>query len=36
MAHPAPGDFKDVILFLATAGVVVPLFRRWRMIKDLV
>lgn len=31
MAHPAPGDFKDVILFLATAGVVVPLFRRWRI-----
>lgn len=31
MAHPAPEQFKDVILFLATAGVVVPLFRRWRI-----
>jgi CPA2 family monovalent cation:H+ antiporter-2 len=31
MAHPAPGDFKDVVLFLATAGIVVPLFRRWRI-----
>lgn len=31
MAQPAPGDFKDVILFLATAGVVVPLFRRLRI-----
>lgn len=31
MAHPAPGDFKDVILFLATAGIVAPLFRRWRI-----
>ena len=31
MANPAPGEFKDVILFLATAGVVVPLFRRWRI-----
>ena len=31
MAHPAPGDFKDVILFLATAGIVVPLVRRWRI-----
>ena len=31
MASPAPGEFKDVILFLATAGVVVPLFRRWRI-----
>jgi monovalent cation:H+ antiporter-2, CPA2 family len=27
----APGDYKDVVLFLATAGVVVPLFRRWRL-----
>ena len=25
------GDYKDVILFLATAGVVVPLFRRWKI-----
>ena len=31
MANPAPGDFKDVVLFLATAGIVVPLFRRWRI-----
>ncbi|WP_397397056.1 cation:proton antiporter [Phenylobacterium sp.] len=31
MAYPAPGDFKDVVLFLATAGIVVPLFRRWRI-----
>lgn len=26
-----PGAYKDVVLFLATAGVVVPLFRRWRV-----
>lgn len=25
------GAYKDVVLFLATAGVVVPLFRRWRI-----
>src|SRR4030095_2378350 len=25
------GDYKDVVLFLATAGVVVPLFRRWKI-----
>ncbi|MFO0541668.1 MAG: cation:proton antiporter, partial [Phenylobacterium sp.] len=31
MAHPAPGDYKDVILFLATAGIIVPLFRRWKI-----
>jgi CPA2 family monovalent cation:H+ antiporter-2 len=30
-AHPEPGTYKDVVLFLATAGVVVPLFRRWRI-----
>jgi CPA2 family monovalent cation:H+ antiporter-2 len=30
-SHVAPGSYKDVVLFLATAGVVVPLFRRWRM-----
>lgn len=29
--HGEPGAYKDVILFLATAGIVVPLFRRWRM-----
>jgi CPA2 family monovalent cation:H+ antiporter-2 len=26
-----PGAYKDVVLFLATAGVVVPLFRRWKI-----
>lgn len=31
MAVPAPSEYKDVILFLATAGIVVPLFRRWRL-----
>ena len=30
-AHVQPGAYKDVVLFLATAGVVVPLFRRWRI-----
>lgn len=25
------GAYKDVVLFLVTAGVVVPLFRRWRI-----
>jgi monovalent cation:H+ antiporter-2, CPA2 family len=29
--HVQPGAYKDVVLFLATAGVVVPLFRRWRL-----
>src|SRR3954470_11691119 len=29
--HVEPGAYKDVVLFLATAGVVVPLFRRWRI-----
>ncbi|MDZ4374693.1 MAG: cation:proton antiporter, partial [Phenylobacterium sp.] len=29
--HVQPGDYKDVVLFLATAGVVVPLFRQWRI-----
>jgi CPA2 family monovalent cation:H+ antiporter-2 len=28
--HVEPGAYKDVVLFLATAGVVVPLFRRWK------
>ncbi|MGE5565719.1 MAG: cation:proton antiporter [Parcubacteria group bacterium] len=27
----SPGQYKDVVLFLATAGIVVPLFRRWRL-----
>src|ERR1700732_3543825 len=30
-AHVQPGDYKDGVLFLATAGVVVPLFRRWKI-----
>jgi CPA2 family monovalent cation:H+ antiporter-2 len=25
------GDYTDVVLFLATAGVVVPIFRRWKL-----
>jgi CPA2 family monovalent cation:H+ antiporter-2 len=29
--HLEPGAYKDLVLFLATAGVVVPLFRRWRI-----
>jgi len=29
--HQIPGGYKDVILFLATAGIIVPLFRRWRI-----
>ena len=29
--HVQPGEYKDVVLFLATAGVVVPLFRRWKL-----
>lgn len=27
----SPGSYKDLVLFLATAGVVVPIFRRWRI-----
>jgi monovalent cation:H+ antiporter-2, CPA2 family len=30
-SHVSPGEYKDVVLFLATAGVIVPLFRRWRI-----
>ncbi|MFC3078681.1 cation:proton antiporter [Phenylobacterium terrae] len=30
-AHNGPGAYKDLVLFLATAAVVVPLFRRWRV-----
>ncbi len=30
-AQAAAGGYKDVVLFLATAGVVVPLFRRWKI-----
>ncbi|WP_304164350.1 cation:proton antiporter [Phenylobacterium aquaticum] len=29
--HVSPGSYKDIVLFLATAGVVVPLFRRWKI-----
>jgi monovalent cation:H+ antiporter-2, CPA2 family len=29
--HVEPGAYKDLVLFLATAAVVVPLFRRWRI-----
>src|SRR3954470_15277645 len=29
--HVEPGAYKDVVLFLATAGIVAPLFRRWRI-----
>jgi CPA2 family monovalent cation:H+ antiporter-2 len=29
--QPEPGQYKDVVLFLATAGIVVPLFRRWKI-----
>ena len=29
--HISPGNYKDVVLFLATAGIVVPLFRRWKL-----
>ncbi|OYX29880.1 MAG: potassium transporter TrkA [Caulobacterales bacterium 32-69-10] len=32
MAHAAsPGDFKDMVLFLATAGIVVPIFQRLKI-----
>ena len=27
----SPSEYKDVVLFLATAGVVVPLFRRMKI-----
>jgi CPA2 family monovalent cation:H+ antiporter-2 len=27
----AAGNYKDVVLFLATAGIVVPLFKRFRI-----
>ncbi|ATQ41271.1 cation:proton antiporter [Caulobacter mirabilis] len=30
-AEVQPAEYKDVVLFLATAGVVVPLFRRWKI-----
>jgi CPA2 family monovalent cation:H+ antiporter-2 len=29
--HVEAQSYKDVVLFLATAGVVVPLFRRWKI-----
>lgn len=30
-AHGSAEGYKDIVLFLATAGVVVPLFRRWKI-----
>jgi CPA2 family monovalent cation:H+ antiporter-2 len=30
-SHVIAGNYRDIVLFLATAGVVVPLFRRWRI-----
>jgi CPA2 family monovalent cation:H+ antiporter-2 len=30
-SHVEAGAYKDLVLFLATAGVVVPLFRRWKI-----
>lgn len=30
-SHVDPGAYKDLVLFLAVAGVVVPLFQRWRV-----
>lgn len=29
--HIRPDSYRDVVLFLVTAGIVVPLFRRWRI-----
>lgn len=29
--HFRPDSYRDVVLFLVTAGIVVPLFRRWRI-----
>lgn len=29
--HGSTEGYKDIVLFLATAGVVVPLFRRWKI-----
>lgn len=29
--HVTPDSYRDVVLFLVTAGIVVPLFRRWRV-----
>src|ERR1700748_154364 len=29
--HVAPSDYKDLVLFLATAGIVVPLFKRLKI-----
>jgi CPA2 family monovalent cation:H+ antiporter-2 len=31
LEYGAAGNYKDVILFLATAGIVVPLFKRFRI-----
>src|SRR3954451_19396089 len=29
--HLIAGNYRDIVLFLATAGIVAPLFRRWRI-----
>lgn len=31
MASGVDGDYGDVVLFLGTAGVVVPIFRQWKL-----
>lgn len=31
MGGSSGGEYKDLVLFLATAGVVVPIFRQWRI-----
>ncbi len=33
-AGVAPGEYKDLVLFLATAGIVVPLFQRLKISPD--
>src|SRR6478736_4676364 len=30
MAGEGSADYRDIVLFLATAGIVVPIFRRWK------
>ena len=30
-AEVSPGEYKDVVLFLVTAGIVVPLFRHMKL-----
>jgi CPA2 family monovalent cation:H+ antiporter-2 len=31
MPGESAGDYTDIVLFLATAGIVVPIFRRFRL-----